>query len=860
MAGNILVILAPGTPPSIQTQLEIYQRRADISGVTTRYVTNLTVNCGVRVGKTKIVADPGKRQEFFSRLLKAVAMYNVTTIVINDKLALQYVIEKEGSLSMFRGSVYFINGIPAIVIDDLRTAGGFSKLAAVPHAGWLLQEDLKKVKRYHDNTMRAAPSFRHTVCDTLESAEQLLADARRSIAMACDIETSGRGTRAVITSTGYTCLRPDGSMHSYAMPLVSPLADGGNFWSDDSLERILRIMRDVNASPCLKVLQNGMYDAHYYIRYRAPLVNYGLDTAVAFHSIWPEIPKRIDFISSVLLDQYRYWKDESKEDAKDDNNSGAVPQSAEGWAKYLRYNAMDCHFTLLSGLALLRVLATVDWVRANYCVSMRQFLGPGLAMSMRGVRCNTDLQSWFEHRNSLASDKARRELARMVRDNDFNPNSADNVAALVYDTFKATPLPQRGGRKPAKNASGHGKSGGPSVNRSTDEKVLDVIRTQHPLLSRVIKQIWDVKKPANNASKYGVFKRRESDGKWSGLPLFNGRWMYFLSPIGTETTRYASKASAFWTGTNMQNVPYEMRPMVEPDPGYILFDFDYSKADFWHTAFASGERNMMKVASDPTLDVHCYHAATFFKRSYDEIYKGYKEKAPWVVDSLHGVRQNAKRIVYGANYLMGGYTLFLTMGKDAVDAALDFLQIDRAGWGIKQYTAFCQQQLDIYFSQMYPGLMPWLEQAISFASRHGNRAVCSGGRTRTFFSNLTKDKAAQREFSAFFGQGGTAGMINRAMDNMYYSGFDSQEIHLLFQTHDSVTGQVREDCLHRLPELKEYMEVECEMNGYKFTVPAEGAVGYGWGYRMTDWHEGITIEEIKKADDKWKVKNQYLLQ
>jgi len=837
------------------SQFKGFATKAGIMPGTLRVVTNTTH--GLTKYKTdKIqVADPDRAPEFFSRLMRAVEQYRARTIVISDWVALEYITQRFRSLSLTRGSVYFVNNIPTVVVGSMRTSNGMAALAAQPHAGWMLLEDCKKIWRWHTGTQQTVPPFHYTVCSTRQDLTDLAAAASVAELISCDVETTGRGVTAAITCAGYSLLMPDGRIECFVIPFISPLTETGHAWTGPDEALAYQTMRTVNASDAPKVCQNGMYDAHYYIRYRAPLKNFLFDTAVLFHSIWPEVPKRIDFIASIMLDVYRFWKDDAKEDDKDDSKSGAVPRSEDGYRRYLRYNALDCYYTLLLGLRLGHVAIQQPWIAENYRVSMRQFIGPGLAMSLRGVRINKNLQSTFDLLNQNSSTSSYNDLCRMVRNREFNPNSPTQVAALVYDVLKATPLPKRGakkgGKKPAKSAKAAA-----TANRSVDETVLEIIRLQHPLYNRIIQQIWDVKKPKNNASKYGVFRYDEQNKEFTGLQLFHGRWMYLLSPIGTDTTRYASKSSNFWVGTQIQNVPYEMRPMAEPDPGYVMFEIDYSKADFWHTAFASGEKEMMRVVTDPHLDTHCYHAARFFGRSYDEIYAGYKAKEPWVVDSLRGVRQNAKRIVYGANYLMAGYTLFMTMGKQAVDGLLDFLQIDRRGWTVKQYSNFCQQQLDFYFETMYPGLRPWLERIIMSAVRRGNKHMCAGGRVRTFFRDLINDKEGQRKLAAFVGQGGTAGMINRAMDDIYYSGLDSQDCMLLFQVHDSVVGQVRENRLDLIPELIKKLEITNTIEGRTFVVPVEANVGYGWGFRMCGWHDGITLDEIKEADRKWYAKNK----
>jgi hypothetical protein len=447
----------------------------------------------------------------------------------------------------------------------------------------------------------------------------------------------------------------------------------------------------------------------------------------------------------------------------------------------------------------------------------------------------------------------------MVDTPNFNPNSPPQVERLIYDILRATPLPRKGkGKAAAKRKTDKAPS------RPTDENTLKLIATQHPLFDIIINAIWDTKKPGNNLAKYGKTYRDEK-GKWHGLQLWPGsnRWLYKLNPIATETGRYGSKKHDFWMGQQIQNPPPEMRCMVEAPEGWCIWKADLSKADFFHTAFASEEPNMMSIVMREVageIDVHCYHAAQFFSKSYEEIYRGYKEKAEWVVHSTRGVRQNTKRIVYGANYLMAGYTLLVgIMGKEAVDATAAFMGRSRVGWTIKDYASFCQELIDYYFTEMYPSLQPWLERTIRYAATHGNRITCCGGRTRTFFADLLRDNAAQRELAAFFGQGGTACTINSGLDRYYYGGYDTADCHVLWQLHDEVGGVVRGDKLHLLQGVREALLVENEIHGRKFTIPVDIEVGRGWGFRTIGWKPTTTYEEIQKADDKWKQKNAGLL-
>ena len=139
-----------------------------------------------------------------------------------------------------------------------------------------------------------------------------------------------------------------------------------------------------------------------------------------------------------------------------------------------------------------------------------------------------------------------------------------------------------------------------------------------------------------------------------------------------------------------------------------------------------------------------------------------------------------------------------------------------------------------------------------FRSGLGNRATCAFGMTRIFFGSLD-DNAIQRTFASFFGQGGTAGNINKALDRIFYNEreFDGN-VMLLFQVHDSIVGQVRKSHLHLIPEIQRCMANECTLNGRTFTVPTEADVGLGWGKRMMPYVAGVTtVEDIEANDKKW---------
>lgn len=799
----------------------------------------LTQNALKKIGKTKYTWDQSKYKEFIKNLDKI----NPDFIVCNDKAALGLLTQQYISLSLTRGSIYRYKETPILVIDDLR------KTKSTTIGSWVLKQDLQKLKRWIDGTQKPQPKFSYTVCKSKQDLIDLKNDAENSILIGTDIETSGGGNRVIITCSGYSCVKKDGSIKTYVVPFVDTTNSDGCYWRTYEEELFAyKTIREVHSNSVPKTLQNGSYDSAHVISYNIPYNNYILDTLHIFHSIYAESPKKIDFISSLCLDFYRYWKDESKEDGKDDAQKTKIPQTSEGLRNYWRYNALDCYYTVVDTLFLIQVINSpqLSWALTNYIKEFKLQTGPCLAGSMRGIKCNREIQKTLNYRLLKQSQQADADLKIAVGDPNFNPSSPKQVANLIYGILKADEIPRKG--------------------KSTGEPVLKLIQTQHPFIDKMINRIWDVKKPANNAAKYGQ------------LELMNERFMFKLSQAGTETGRQASKQSDFWRGTNVQNMPEPIRILLEADEDYILFDFDYAQSDAYFTAFESQDQKFISTMLSPK-DTHCIHAEHFFKIPYKKLIEAKRNHEKWCTHKVTGIRSITKKAVYGSNYMMTGYTLFINMGLESTIAAAKHLGYeDASSWNFQQYTYLCQKLIEAYF-EMYPGIPAWLTEEISQCINNNNLYTCYGGFTRLFFADLRNDKAAQRELAAFYGQGGTAGNVNAFLEDFYYGPnrknstrntssldnfnisnppvdhiTDSSDIMFLFQVHDSVVGQVHKTKLHLLKQLKIQMERTCEIKGHKFVVPVEGSVGIGWGERMIDWNENITLDDIYKHEKEWWIK------
>jgi len=815
MPANILFIAPANSATSSMKIVQDAFRNAGIKLLDTTFL-NMPAGCLRKRTKTIYEAVPEKEVIFVNKLKQL----NPSIIIVNDKAALSYLTNgKYLSLALCRGSIYVyeLEGrlIPCLVMDAV------NKTRFVKTAMWVLLNDVKKLKRWIDGRIRNEPKFNYTVCKTTKSITAFEVFAKDSIAIAMDIETSV----GHISCIGYTCFNNSGQVHTYVIPFIDGAASDGIFWQDENDEIYAwEVVKRVHANNAYKIMQNGSYDAAWLLRQRAPIHNYICDTMHGFHAIWCELPKRLDFIASIALDTYTYWKDEGKEDAKEDTNKTRIPKSVEGMERYWRYNALDCHSTFGVWRFIMAHynIPKLDWALKNYCNEFQQQFGPAFAMTMRGVNYNKSLLIDLAKGMQDSSDVARKKL-EIAFGEDFNPNSPTQVKEIIYEVFQVKPYKRKG--------------------QTTDEKILKMVYGQNPMAAWFMDNLWACKKPANNISKY------------ANNINYKNRCVYKLGAGITDTGRYSSRGHDFWCGINIQNMPEAMRVMLEPDAGYLMYDIDYSQSDSYFVAFDLQDKQFMEnVLSDK--DTHCLHTAFFFGKDYGDIIAGHKNHEDWVSHKLTGIRSISKKVSHGANYMMGGGTLFITMERERVIAAAIARGFtDAMNWSDAKLIKLCDAFLTSYF-KLYPEILPALSDKCSIAIQNGNIASCYGGRTRMFFGSL-RDESIQRVFASFFGQGGTAENINKSLHNLYWGEFgrrlENEGHRMLFQVHDSLVGQVPATSagIQMVECIRKSMQNECELHGRKFVVPCEAQIGLGWGKRMQDYSTDLTMDSINSFDKQW---------
>lgn len=722
----------------------------------------------------------------------------------------------------------------------------------VPDGAQILNWDWQKVGRFHAGKRRIHPKFSYSVCRTLADCF-----AARDYLLGCslistDIETGNFPPQ--ITCVGYTGLRPNGSVHSFVIPFYDEYAEGGTFWdSVDDHAVAWSVVRDINDSSVTKTMQNGAYDCAYFIRDRVPVRNYLLDSMILWWSVNMEMNKSLDFISSMLLDNFQYWKDDIKGDKIDEQGKSQKLGSMEA---YWRYNALDCYYTLLDTCFMAKLLTQSPAMQLNYNDAFSRNLS-GIAMSMRGVRADYDRREF--HRTQLTKDRdeAVERLRYMLDEPDFNINSSAHKRSLLYDLFGLRERNDKG-RLIKQNEEKKGMNA-PSAGKIP----LKMAKTEHPLFGLIIDKMEEAMTPDIQISNV------------CNMYLATDRFRTAFGAVGTDTTRFNSKKSNFWDGSNAQNIRKDYRDWLVADEHHLFLDVDYSQSDDVFVSYESEDPDKIALV-ESGKDAHAVNGELFFGLAYDSIVAGKKAKDPKIVHPVKGIRQIAKRVVHGTNFQMAAMTLYVTMGRESVVTAAELLgHRDAGSWDQDRLVQLCGQ-LMLKYRRKYKRLnaKEWYRDIYNELKSKGSITNCFGI-TRRFLGN-PEDNGTQRVATAFLGQSATAGNMNRVMreidqgfipkkfrdgpnpmwdDEPRMMSKESHGFSFHLQVHDNFVPQV--DMRHPLwrqaaHNLLYVMDRPVIIKGRHVRIKAEAELGFRWGNQVVEWNGDInTIDSaVQKAKEK----------
>lgn len=413
-------------------------------------------------------------------------------------------------------------------------------------------------------------------------------------------------------------------LEALCIPFMCVERQSGYWDEDQEAEIVWRLHNLLTHKNCQVIGQNFLYDAQYSYRHWHFVPNLVRDTMLAQHVCFSNLPKGLDFLSSMYCEFHEYWKDEGKDW---DENTG----EDQLW----EYNCKDGVITY-----------EVDEVEAQNVAAMglqvqhdfqQKLFWPVLKTMNRGIRVDKERRSTFamELFDAIAE---RQQWLIDVLGFQVNIKSPAQMQQLFYEVLNQKPVLARKTKRPTCN-----------------DEALVTIAEREPLLRPIIKKIQELR-------SLSVFL-----STFVAAPLdIDGRIRCSFNIGGTETYRFSSSKNAFGTGLNLQNIPAggnkgdpnalelpNVRTLFIPDEGMTFFDIDLSSADLRIVVWESDEtemKAMLREGLDPYTEIakEFYHDPSITKKDPR--------------------RQTFKAFAHGTNYLGSAKGLAERLGLSVQEA------------------------------------------------------------------------------------------------------------------------------------------------------------------------------------------------
>jgi len=363
--------------------------------------------------------------------------------------------------------------------------------------------------------------------------------------------------------------------HAMCIPFVGP--SGDYFSPDQELQLMLMLEHLFNNADWRKRGQNVIFDSHFLLKKYGIRTHNLEDTMIAQGILWPEMPKALEFITSVWTDIPYYKAD------------GKVFLSGQGnWQRGWQYNCLD---VLSTATAYPKQMAELI-KQGNLATYERQrrLIPPLTYMMEHGIRVDKSGMATA----AKAAEEEALKLCESISDiigrpcvananyartnNELNLSSPQQLQEYFYNQLNIKSYRNKDSNKP-------------TINETALIRIANKGYQEAKLILRVRKLL-------KQSSTFLDISQLDSDNRI--------RCQY--NPVGTKFGRISSSANIFGTGTNLQNVPHNVLTYFLADPNYLLYSLDMSQIENRIVAYV-GNIGPMIEAFESNIDVHRLTAA-----------------------------------------------------------------------------------------------------------------------------------------------------------------------------------------------------------------------------------------------------------
>lgn len=434
--------------------------------------------------------------------------------------------------------------------------------------------DLQKALR-HSTFPGIVPDNRQLIIDPdkaqfIDMCQLLLSEGKP---VAVDIEA----TLAHINRIGFSN-SPDWAFTLGTLKGILPY-----FSENDELEIWEWIGRVISELPI--IYHNAVYDLPVlFLRNGIVTNDLYMDTLVAAHILWPELPKSLEYVTSILLD-VPAWKH--------------LSEKAPG-----EYNALDALNTKAISVIMENLLKT----RGLWEVFKREvsWVEPASMLQLQGLYVDMEKKDKLVKETKIKLKDVDAKLLKAVG-KEVNYNSPPQVKNLLYIDLELPPQYKRRKSAREKRKITTGEDALKKLARLHEVPAMIIERRK---LSKLISTFLDV-----SVSPEG---RVHSSYNVTGTD-FGGRWSSSKSII-----------LSYGPG-NLQNIPKIARPLYTAPKGYVFLEADYIQAEAVVVAYLCLDTVLMKLFTDAFgmsatertkgYDVHRYTAALMYDIPIEEVTK-----------------------------------------------------------------------------------------------------------------------------------------------------------------------------------------------------------------------------------------------
>jgi uracil-DNA glycosylase family 4 len=198
-----------------------------------------------------------------------------------------------------------------------------------------------------------------------------------------------------------------------------------------------------------------------------------------------------------------------------------------------------------------------------------------------GLPCQLDKCTLKAHRSALSACAVCQGSGKVKRRVEFNPDSPDQVADVLYRGLKIRARKYKG-----KETIRVGQ--------------LEELGPKYPLVAALVEF-------ARITADYDTLRRLRAGT--------DGRLHCVFDPFGTESGRVASREGLFEPGTNAMNIPKPSRKMIIPDEGFVFLYPDQKQVELRAMAVLSGDKRLLQLFNEAD-DVHIEIRNDFRQRGF----------------------------------------------------------------------------------------------------------------------------------------------------------------------------------------------------------------------------------------------------